>query len=168
MDYMEIELTQGKVAKVDAEDYGWLSEWKWYYNKTGSGYARRRESRTEKPRRTIYMHRAILEHHNIDIVGIFTDHANLDTLDNQKANLRPATIHQSNRNQALRANNTSGFIGVGRDKRGGQWRARIWYRSQVILLGTFDDPAEAARAYDRAALKYHGKFATLNFPEEHG
>ncbi len=32
----------------------------------------------------------------------------------------------------------------------------------------FDDPAEAARAYDRKAIELHGEFACLNFPEEAG
>ncbi len=30
----------------------------------------------------------------------------------------------------------------------------------------FDDPADAARAYDRKAIELHGEFACLNFPEE--
>ena len=32
------------------------------------------------------------------------------------------------------------------------------------FLGYFYDEVEAAKAYDRAAKKYHGDFAALNFP----
>ncbi|GAH24783.1 unnamed protein product, partial [marine sediment metagenome] len=35
-----------------------------------------------------------------------------------------------------------------------------------INLGYFRDEIEAAKAYDRAAMKYHGQFASLNFESE--
>jgi len=46
--------------------------------------------------------------------------------------------------------------------------ARISHNGKRIFLGYFDDLEEAARAYDAAAIKLHGEFATLNFPEEQG
>jgi hypothetical protein len=47
----------------------------------------------------------------------------------------------------------------------GKWRASITAFCVTNHLGTFDDPAEAARAYDKAALELHGSEAKLNFPE---
>ena len=35
-------------------------------------------------------------------------------------------------------------------------------------FGYYADEIEAAKAYDRAAMKYHGEFASLNFPESGG
>jgi AP2-like factor (ANT lineage) len=35
-----------------------------------------------------------------------------------------------------------------------------------LHLGRFISEIEAARAYDRAVLKYRGDFARLNFPRE--
>jgi hypothetical protein len=45
-----------------------------------------------------------------------------------------------------------------------KWRAAINIDGKQRHLGHFDDPADAARAYDRAALEAWGEFAVLNFP----
>jgi 5-formaminoimidazole-4-carboxamide-1-beta-D-ribofuranosyl 5'-monophosphate synthetase len=37
----------------------------------------------------------------------------------------------------------------------------------VIYIGSYVNIIEAARKYDESALKYIGKRAILNFPEEH-
>ncbi len=48
----------------------------------------------------------------------------------------------------------------------GQCIARIGSQGKSIYLDTFQTDLDAARAYDRAARQYHGRFARLNFPEE--
>jgi hypothetical protein len=65
-------------------------------------------------------------------------------------------------NSKLRKDSTSGFKGVTYCKRNNKYASVIKLNQKLIWLGYFIDPLDAARAYNEAALKYHGEFANLN------
>lgn len=94
------------------------------------------------------------------------DHINHNGLDNRKANLRLATHRQNlcnRRNTALKA--ASRYRGVSLHKNTKRWTARIKVYGKTKYLGLFDDEIDAAKAYDAAARRFHGVFASLNFPD---
>lgn len=95
--------------------------------------------------------------------GICVDHANHDGLDNRRSNLRLAGQSNNSANTRRRAGR-SGFRGVHRED--SRWVAAIRVNYKTHRLGRFKQPEVAARAYDRAARRFFGSFATLNFPEE--
>jgi hypothetical protein len=41
-------------------------------------------------------------------------------------------------------------------------------KRRKMYLGVFTDAVVAAHAYDAAAIKYFGEFASLNFPDDRG
>jgi hypothetical protein len=147
-----IALTKGQIAIVDAADYAWLSERPWYALDRNCGVGFYAVTRIKT--KTIYMHRYIL-----GLTGkIQADHANRNTLDNRRSNLRPATASQNRCN--VRKFNPSGYKGVRWHV--GKWVASITVKGIPVHLGRFTDKHDAARAYNEAAQKHEGEFAYLN------
>jgi len=148
-------LTGGQICLVDDEDYDYVNSFgSWYAHSEAGEYA----SHGRKP--YILMHRIIMSAPDDKLV----DHKDGNALDNQKRNLRICTRAENNRNRGKAKHNTSGYCGVRRHGKGFQARVRI--NGKYIHFGVHPTLEEAAVAYDIGALKHHGEFARLNFPEK--
>lgn len=147
----EIKLSQGKITLVDDEDFDRVNQFKWYAEKKpNSFYARRKD----KERKSVYMHRFILNTKNE------VDHKNHDGLDNRKTNLRKCSKSENQRNKSPKKNGSSKYLGVHFVKNRNKWRAGIGFPNK--FLGEYKTEEEAAIAYNNAARKLHGEFANLN------
>lgn len=152
---MIINSTNGYEIIVSRKDYKVLKSFEWYVSKIGNQhYVTRFENY-----RNIYMHRQIMEFPK----GMVVDHRNGNGLDNTRRNLRICSIADNVRNcKTVRRNNKSGYRGVSVHK-SGKWQSAIMVNRRSIKLGICDNPADAAKLYDKAAKKYFGRFAKTNF-----
>lgn len=155
-----IPLTRGMVTLVDAADYERLNPFKWMARENRGTFYAQRSVGPRSDRRTEIMARVIMGAGP----GQLVDHINGDTLDNRRANLRIATNTENVRNQRRRSPGASGFRGVKRHKGCPRkpWHASITVNGRVVSAGYFPTAEDAADAYDRAALKHHGRFARTN------
>ena len=162
--FRRIRLSGGKFALVDAEDFYHLSKYSWRASRDGQQFYATRSYRTKDgKKRKKLMHRQIMKVRR----DVLLDHANRNGLDNRRANLRPATATQNacNRSKISSRKTVSRFKGIAACAGKKGWQARIRIEGKVRFLGYYYDEVEAAKAYDRAARKYHGDFAALNFPD---
>lgn len=60
--------------------------------------------------------------------------------------VRPADQKQNMENQAVRADNQSGYRGVTWNARLGKWQAKVGHQGRTYHVGYFEDPAKAGEA----------------------
>ena len=149
----QIPLTRGQFAIVDDEDFEWMSKFKWHCQPKSNGrlYAR---TGTKK----VYMHRVLLN----ASPDVYVDHIDGNGLNNTRANLRLCTREENQHNTPIRSDSTTGYKGVSFDKRRNRFSVEINKDKKRIRIGNFENVLDAARAYNEAAIKYHGQFARLN------
>ena len=150
-----LKLSTGEIVFVDDEDFEKLNKFRWYrWSRKGCSYAIGRMG----GRRMLKMHNVVTP----PPLGREVDHKDRNGLNNQKSNLRFANRSQNN------ANNTSwskwGFKGVSfhRNCPNRPFFVRCALKGKVYYDSSFSTPIEAAKAYNRLALKLYGKFANLN------
>lgn len=151
-------------AMVDDADYEWLNQWKWNATKSKNTFYASRGVWNGMNMTTILMHRFILGLVDPKIQG---DHKNRNGLDNRRCNLRIATNSQNQANRSKPKRKSSKYKGVYLCNTWNKWKSQLRKNGKTIILGYFPftkvGEINAAIAYDKAAKKYHGEFAWLNF-----
>jgi len=148
----------GRVALVDDEDFELVSAYRWFAaDRDIAGHQKRTYAIASTyrggKRTTIAMHALI--------AGPRPDHIDHNGLNNQRSNLRPASIQQNQANCRPMIGASSRYKGVSWEENRAKWRATVAGR----IVGRFADEVSAARAYDAGAITRWGEFALLNFPE---
>jgi len=163
----EIPLTQGEVTLVDDDLFEELNKYKWSAHKYGNNNIRIYAARgifqkdTKKVKQQ-FIHRYIwflkMGEYPKEI-----DHINHDCLDNRFENLRQVNRAQNQHNRRGKQNGTSIYKGVCWDIRRKRWSASICINYKQKTIGRFKTEIEAAKAYNEAAKRCFGEYASLNF-----
>lgn len=151
MNYLEIPLSRGMVAVVDAADAPALLGFTWHAVRTnGTFYAARRDGD-----KTVYMHRQILGLLDAPRT-VFVDHDDNNGLNNRRSNIKVCTPAENSRK---RRRNKGSIRPRGVYKQRSRFIARIGVDGKYLYLGSFKTEDDACAAYAWAAQVYFGSFA---------
>jgi hypothetical protein len=149
---------------VDEKDYRTLNlgSYKWFriIGRTTTYVA------TDNNGKTLYLHRLIMGLENASR-SVCVDHRDHNGLNNSRTNLRVTDNrnNQRNRRKTLSAKTSSSYKGVcwDADKNKHPWVAYITLSDgKQKNLGCYRTEIEAARSYNKAAIKHYGTMAYLN------
>lgn len=148
-EYKIIPIGKNLFCHVDNEDFDFLINMQWHANK--DGYANNYKIGL--------MHRLITKCPPNKVV----DHKDGDILNNKKNNLRICDQKNNIYNSRPNKNSKSKYKGVTWDKSKNKWVSKIGFEGKNSHIGYFHSEVEAAKAYDKEAIKLFGEFAYLNF-----
>lgn len=167
MEYIKIPLHgehgKGKYALVDGDyDGEYFSQYRWYLGKNGYVIRSRVEEKSKDRKGHVYLHREVRPSYN----GLWVDHINRNKLDNRSCNLRLVTPAENAKNRGLpktvrKEGRYRGVTPYHRTRNDGTHRWTVLVGKKWV--GSFEDPIEAAHAYDKAAISLYGDEAITNF-----
>jgi len=147
-----VRLTRGKSTLIDKKDLQLITGHNWRTQSCGGRWY----AAGSVGKEVVLLHRFITNAPS----DMEVDHIDGNGLNNTRANIRICTHAQNMANRKLSKNSRTGFNGV--SVFGKRYRAFIEVRGEKIYLGSFGNKIFAAKAYNRAAYKYFGQYATLN------
>jgi predicted GIY-YIG superfamily endonuclease len=160
-DIAYVPLTKGKMAIIDAEDVGRVSQHSWCIDSMGYAVARVNGKK-------VLLHRFLLRVTNRSQI---VDHINGDRLDNRKSNLKIGTQAENVRNKA-KIYSISGYRGLDyNSKTSKSWRLYPCVGNKKLSLGYYANNALPAILFDCIQLKVSNSLGTevslraLNFPD---
>jgi len=153
-----------KTVLISCSDLPLVEKYNWRITKEGYAQTKiyikgSRKKFGSQRYKTIQMHRLIMGAKEGQVV----DHINRNRLDNRRNNLRFCDYFIHTKNSDKKSSNKSGYKGVHYHKSTKKWRAQTMMHGERRELGLFDNPIEAAIAYDNANRERYGDSIYLNF-----
>lgn len=141
---------KGEPFYFDLEDYDKIKDYCWKLNEKGYVVTRRGD-------KSIRLHKFLLNTSGI------VDHKDGNPQNNQKNNLRPASISQNTWNRHNSPHNKIGVMGVSFDKSRGKWMATLKAYNTYLLHKRYVSIEDAIKARLEAEAKYFGEFAPQQY-----
>jgi len=147
-------LAAGRFAVVDDNDFGYINQFRWFFN---GRYIYRRNCTNSSLPKTVLLHREIMGFP----VGKLVDHEDRNPFNNTKRNLRVCSSSQNNVNRGKINGTINNFKGVNRSGNGA-FKAEIKFGGKQIYIGSFYSELYASYAFDIASLIINEEFSSLN------